>query len=182
MLVGSNCWCDCPGFSFRSINWRGIWEEYNGVNRALNDSMRYYCVHTTLMRLPGYATSATFYGTRSRELAPLSGDGLVCDRITGIEVPIVEVGSPSYSGYQSGVACHIRPVVRVQAPPKVTTFFCSSSISASAENGCAPDLGRTFRRKPNFVLHQIQPLPVLHELPDRWKNQSCESPRVLTSG
>jgi len=39
MLVGSNCWCDCPGFSLRSINWRGIWEEYNGVNRVLDDPM-----------------------------------------------------------------------------------------------------------------------------------------------
>src|SRR5271156_4675843 len=97
------------------------------------------------MRLLGYATSAAFYSTRSRELASLPGVVLVFDRITGIEVPMVEVGSPSYSGYQSGAACHIRPVVRVQAPPKVTTFFCNSSISANTENGCAPDLGRTFR-------------------------------------
>jgi len=135
------------------------------------------------MRLPEYATSAAFYRTRSRELASLPGDILVLDRIIGIEVPMVEVGSPQlYSGYQSGSACHIRPVVRVQAPSKVTTFFCSSSISASTENGGAPDLGRNLRRKPNFVLHQIRPLPVLHELPDRWKNQSCESPPVLTSG
>src|SRR5271163_2603835 len=122
------------------------------------------------MKLPGYATSAAFYSTRSRELASLPGDVLVFDRITGIEVAMVEVGSPSYSGYQSGVACHIRPVVRVQAPPKVTTFFCCSSISHYREWVCS-GFRSNLPRKLNFVLHQIQPLPVLHELPDRWKNQ-----------
>jgi hypothetical protein len=32
-------------------------------------------------------------------------------------------------------------------------------------------------RKPNFILHEIPTSPVLHELPDRWKNQKL---RVAT--